>query len=215
MYILFGFAYLIILHFLAAILPPPPPTYSSVCNTPSTSHGQTTLCNNQRYIASKSACSAFYATSSISNCSNNCNQVAHHSSIPHSKSLDHYNNEPTKLIEHHNVSRHSFDQPFSSTYKNYDCTDGIHASDYMHQPTCSLQNTGNIYNVSCPLPAFPDHHYAQIGNIERGENFVETNMGTCCHQNPHYECLSNFNTRSSVHKSKNGVDYSNCSFQTK
>lgn len=141
------------------------------------------------------------------------NQLAHHSSIPHSKSLDYYNNEPTKLMEHHNVSRHSFDQPFSSNYKNYDCTDGIYgvaAAAGYHQPRCSLQKTGNMYNVSCPMPAYLDHHYAQIGNIERGENFVETTMGTCCHQNPHYEFLSNYNSRT-----KNGVDYSNCNFQSK
>lgn len=193
----------------------------------------------------KNVSSVFYPPSSNASCSNNCgalksiynNQFAHHTSIPHSKSLDHYN-EPTKLMEHHNASRHSFDQPFSSNYKNYDCTDGMHAAavasadrnnHYMsgmsvfHQPSCSLQNTGNIYNVPgngrYQLPGttpFPDHHYAQIGSFERGENFADTNMCTCCHQNPHYECLSNFNSRgSSMHKSKNGVDYSNCSFQSK
>lgn len=207
----------------------PPPIYSSVCN--SSPHSQIALCNNQRHLVSsqsaetKNICNAFYTPSTNLSCSNNCgamksiysNQLAHHSSIPHSKSLDHYN-ESTKLIEHHNVSRHSFDQPFSSNYKNYDCTEGMHADDrsshyvsgmgVYHQPNCSLQNTGNIYNNRYPLP----DHYSQI---DRGENFVETNVGTCCHQNPHYECLNNFNSRSSMHKPKNGVDYSNCSFQSK
>ncbi|XP_055302743.1 protein tamozhennic isoform X1 [Sitodiplosis mosellana] len=228
---------------LAPTPPPPPPIYAT-----SSSHNQIALCNNQRHLLpsqstiSKGACSAFYTPSSNSSCSNNCgalksiysNQLAHHSSIPHSKSLDHYNNEPTKLMEHHNVSRHSFDQPFSSNYKNYDCTDGIHAAavaadrsshssgmGVYHQPSCSLQNTGNIYETYTmvnryPLPAFPDHHYSQIGGtIERGEHFVDTNMGTCCHQNSHYECLSNFNSRSLMQKSKNGADYSNCNFQSK
>lgn len=196
---------------------PPPPIYSSIFNATSSPHSQIALCNNQRHLVSsqsaetKNVCNAFYTPSMYSN------QLAHHSSIPHSKSLDHYN-EPTKLIEH-NISRHSFDQPFSSNYKNYDCTEGMHAaaadrsSHYMsglgvyHQPNCSLQNAGNIYNNRYPLP---DHHYSQIDNFEHGENFVETNMGTCCHQNPHYECLNNFNSRSSK-----GVDYSNCSFQSK
>lgn len=216
--------------------PPPPPIYSSVRNVTSTLHNQITLCNNQHHLVPsqsavpKNVCSAFYTSSAHSNCSNNCEAVKsicsnqQHSSIPHSKSLDHYN-EPTKLMEHHNVSRHSFDQPFSSNYKNYDCIDGIHASaaaaaaaatdrtshyisgmSVYHQPNCSLQNTGNMYNMSgnnrYPLPgtAFPDNHYSQIGNFDR--------EGTCCHQNPHY-------SRSSMHKSKNGVDYSNCSFQSK
>lgn len=149
------------------------------------------------------------------------NQYAHHSSIPHSKSLDHYN-EASKFVEHHNVSRHSFDQPFSSNYKNYDCTDGIHAAvaaaaanvdrnngyhmNMYHQPGM-YGASGNRYPATMP---FPDHHYSQVAGFERGDNFVDT---PCCHQNPHYECLSNFNSRSSLQKSKNtAADYSNCSF---
>lgn len=136
------------------------------------------------------------------------------------------------MDSHNNASRHSFDQPFSSNYKNFDtkfdCIDGgVHAVDksvgIYHQPNCSLQNAGNLYSVPSNryvLPAtipqmYSDHHhhhhYAQIGGFNRGGD--NNGMGTCCHQNPHYECLNNFNSRSSHQKQKNGIDYS--SFQSK
>lgn len=58
---------------------------------------------------------------------------------------------------------------------------------------------------------FPDNHYSQIGNFERGNNFVESNVGgSCCHQNSHYECVSNYNGRT-----RNAIEYSNCDFQSK
>ncbi|XP_031618892.1 protein tamozhennic isoform X1 [Contarinia nasturtii] len=218
------------------IAPPAPtpltqPVYSSICNATSSAHSQIAHCNNQRHVVSsltsKSACSAF-CSPSVANCSNNCGAMKYcnqyHSSIPHSKSLDHYN-EPPKFLEHHNVSRHSFDQPFSSNYKNYDCTDGIHTAVAAAAAATLDRNNGyhrgmyhqpGMYSASSnryPLQAtmaFPDHHYSQVGGYERGENFVET---TCCHQNPHYECLNNFNSRTSIQKSKNGAtDYSNCNF---
>lgn len=183
------------------IAPQQLPLYSSVCNA-SSSYSQNALCNNQRHVV--------YSTPSSTNCSNNCgfsnkmtcsNQYAHHSLIPHSKSLDHYN-EATKFGEHYNASRHSFDN-----YKNSDCTDGIHVADQNNGCHYSsivgnyqsnkygLANTGHLYNVSgnrYPLPAtlpFPDtsHHYSQIGNFDRGEHFIEPNHSSCCHQNSHYE----------------------------
>lgn len=202
-----------------------PLSYSSACNA-SSSHNQTALCNNQRHLVPsvlKTTCSALYPPSSNLMCSNNCaaikttcsNRLMHHSSIPHSKSLDHYN-EATSNLEHHNASRHSFDQTISTNYKNYDCVDGTNGYHYSggagvyHQPNCNLQNAGN----RCPLPTipFPDHHYSQIGGFDRGESFIETNIGPCCHQNPHYDYPTNFNGRSSQ-KPKN-TDYSNCNFQT-
>lgn len=160
-------------------------------------------------------------------CSNQC---SHHSLIPHSKSLDHYN-ESTKFGENYHASRHSFDQS-SSNYKNYDCIDGLHAADRnngchyssivgIHKYPSnkySLSNAENVYNVSGnrhPLPAtlpFPDqsHHYSQIGNFNRGENFIEPNHSSCCHQNSHYDYLPN--GRNLQVKSKN-ADYSNCNLK--
>lgn len=159
------------------------------------------------------------------------NQFAHHSLIPHSKSLDHYN-EATKFgANYHHASRHSFDQSISSNFKNYDCIDGLHATDRNngchyssivgnHYPSnkYNLANDENVYNnVSGnrhPLPAFPDpsHHYSQIGNFDRSDNFIEPNHSSCCHQNSHYDYL--FNGRNSQLKSKNN-DYSNCNFSSK
>lgn len=209
---------------------------------------QVAHCNSQRHLVpssssvSKTACNAFYPPSTNSVCSYYCgptpysNQFLHHSSIPHSKSLDHYNNESAKFSNNHNASRHSFDQPnsYASNYKIFDCIDGGHVSDrsngihynsagvgIYHQPSCSQQNTGNLHNLSgnrYALPTtipFPDHHYSQISGFDRGENFVEPSMSACCHQNSHYECLNNFNSRNSHQKPKNGIDYSNCSFQSK
>lgn len=135
-------------------------------------------------------------------CTNNCASVKstyiNSPSIPHSKSLDHYN-EPTKVLEHHNISRHSFDQPFSS--KHYDCPDRIG-----HYAGSGI---GNYHQPNCNLPLmttvpFPDNHYSQIGNFGRGNNFVESTVGgSCCHQN--YECVNNYNART-----RSTVDYSNC-----
>lgn len=182
---------------------------------------QVAHCNSQRHLVpslsvSKAACNAFYSPSTNSVCSNTCgaikspynNQLIHHSAIPHSKSLDHYN-EPAKYLDNHNASRHSFDQPFSSNYKNFDCIDGRPYNSsgvgLYHQPNCSLQNPGNLYNVNnrYPLPTtipFSDHHYSQVGDFDRSENFIEPTINACCHQNPHYECLNNFNSRSSHQK---------------
>lgn len=158
-------------------------------------------------------------------CSNNCgahksscsNQFTHHSSIPHSKSLDHYH-EPNKFEENYNASRHSFDHTVSSNYKNYDCIDGMHVADrsngydfsngvgLYHQPNCNLMS-GNLYNVPgnrYALPAkisFPESsvpHYSQLRNYNRSENYIDPNIGSCCHQTPHYEY-----PKSSMQKSKN------------
>lgn len=152
------------------------------------------------------------------------NQFTHHSLIPHSKSLDHYN-EAAKFGEHYpHASRHSFDQPISSNFKNYDCTDGVHATDrnngchysnivgnHYQSNKYNMANTENVYKH--PLP-FNDqsHHYSQIGNYDRTDNFIEPSHSACCHQNPHYDYL--FNGRNSQLKSKN-TDYSNCSFPSK
>lgn len=177
----------------------PPPLYGSLCNASSTLHSP--ACNSQRHLGPSLAVSKI-ASNAV--CPNNCgtlesshsHQLNHHSSIPHSKSLDHYN-EPANFLDHENTSRHSFDQPFSSNYKNYDCTDEMH--------TANMCVSSNRYPLRTTTH-FPDHHYSQIGGYE-----FDTNMGICCHQNPHYECLNNFNSRSS----KNGADYSNCNFQSK
>lgn len=200
------------------------PVYSSACNA-SSQHSQISFCNNQRHLAAPKIACTYYAPPS--NSTNNCgaiktsysNQFANQSSIPHSKSLDHYN-ESMKFPqnENHNASRHSFDQSISSTYKNYDCTDDIYVPDrgngfncgVYHQPNCSLQSAGNSYNVSSNRypPAtltFPDHHYSQISGFDRGDNFSEA---ACCHQSSQYDCLNNFNSRSHQ-KPKNGADYSN------
>lgn len=132
------------------------------------------------------------------------NQIAHHLSIPHSKSLDHYN-ETIKFPEHHSTSRHSFDQSISANYKNYDCSDGCFlskAGGNVHQPNC------NRYQIPVSIP-FPEQHYSQVGGFERGEPFIEP---ICCHtQNPHYDYPNNFSGRNSHQKSKN-ADYSNCNF---
>lgn len=141
--------------------------------------------------------------------------------IPHSKSLDHYN-EATKFGEHYqHASRHSFDQSISSNFKNYDCIDGLDRNNGCHYSSIvanhypsnkyNLTNAENVYNVSGnrhPLP-FPDqsHHYSQIGNYDRSDNFLEPNHSSCCHQNSYL-----FNGRNSQLKSKNN-DYSNCSFK--
>lgn len=190
----------------------------SLCNSSLNSQ----VCNSQRLLGpslavSKITCNALYSPHSNTVCSNSCGtvksthnpQFLHHPSIPHSKSLDHYN-EPSKFLEHQNVSRHSFDQPFSLNSKNYDCTDGSNNFVGLHQPNCNMQNPGSICNPMRTTIPFPDHHYSQIGECEH-----ETNMGICCHQNPHYECLNNFNARSILQKSKNGIDYGNCNFQSK
>lgn len=161
-------------------------------------------------------------------------QFVHHSSLlPHSKSLDHYN-EATKFEgNYHHASRHSFDQSISPNFKNFDCVDGLHATDRNngchyssivgnhYQPNKFNLANAEIYNVSGnrhPLPAgvatlpFTDqpHHYSQ--NYDRSENLIEPNHSSCCHQNSHYDYL--FNGRNSQLKSKN-VDYSNCSFPSK
>lgn len=182
-----------------------PLSYSSACNA-SSSHNQTALCNNQRHLVPsvlKTTCSALYPPSSNLMCSNNCaaikttcsNRLVHHSSIPHSKSLDHYN-EATSNLEHHNASRHSFDQTISVN----NCLDGCFyskAGGNVHQPNC------NRYQIPVSIP-FSDHHYSQIGGFERGEPFIDP---ICCHtQNPHYDYPSNFNGRNSHQKP------SNCNF---
>lgn len=87
-------------------------------------------------VLSKTACDAIHSQPSNSSCPSNCealrssynNQFVHHLSVPHSKSLDQYN-QPAKFMENNDVSHHSFDQPFSSNYTNYDCTDGLHTTD--------------------------------------------------------------------------------------
>lgn len=152
------------------------------------------------------------------------NQYPQHSFIPHSKSLDHYNESAKFGEQHYHASRHSFDQPISSNYKNYDCIDGIHATDRNngchyssivgnHQYQSSkynLANTDNAYNVSgnrAPLPTTlseQSHHYSQIEHFDRGENFSEPNHSSCC-QN--YDYL--LNGRNAQVKPKN-TDYSNC-----
>lgn len=170
------------------------------------------------------ACNALYSSNPVcsQNCAVTSNYNVHgvhgahanHPSIPHSKSLEHYH-EPAKLLENHHGSRHSFDQSIS--YKNYDCLDGKSQSigetstngfhcgrntGIYHQPTCGHQTTEGHYNIPgnrYPLPAThpqSEHHYAQIVNFERGDNNYTSAMGQpCCHQNPHYECLNNFNAR--------------------
>lgn len=213
----FILTYFLLLHKLENVAQP---VYSSACNA-SSPHNQLSFCNNQRHLAASKVGCTFYAPPSSS--TNNggtiktpySNQFAHQSSIPHSKSLDHYN-EPMKFPENQNA-RHSFDQTISSTYKNYDCTDeiyvpergnGFHCGVY-HQPNCSLQSTGNSYNVSGNryLPAtltYPDHHYTQISGFDRGDNFIEP---VCCHQSSHYECLNHYG-RPHL-KPKNNTEYSN------
>lgn len=192
-----------------------------MCNA-SSSHSQNALCNNQRHVVTSTSCG-------ISNKMPCSNQFAHHSLIPHSKSLDHYN-EAAKFGDHyHHASRHSFDQPISSNFKNYDCPDGgLHTTDRNngcqysnivgnhYQPSkYNMANAENLYKHPLPttLP-YPDqsHHYAQIGNYDRTDNFIEPNHSACCHQNSHYDYL--FNGRNSQLKSKN-TDYSNCSFPSK
>lgn len=167
-------------------------------------------------------CNALYSSNPVclQNCAATPNYNAHgahgahvhHPSIPHSKSLEHYL-EPAKLLENHHGSRHSFDQSIS--YKNYDCIDGnpqpndTRTNGYprgrntgiCHQPTCAFQTTDGHYNISgdrYPLPAThpqSEHHYAQIVNFERGDNLTSAMGQPCCHPNPHYECLNNFNAR--------------------
>lgn len=199
----------------------PTPIFS--CNASSATHiqsphSQTAYCSSQHHlvpstiVSKATACNALYSSTTNPVCSSNCaaatasnfnNHPYHHPSIPHSKSLEHYH-EPPKLLDH--GSRHSFDQPLS--YKNYDCTDGKErtngyhhygrANGIYHQPNCTLQTTDGVYNVSgnrYPLPAtlpHTEHHYAQIVNFDRGDVPA---VSTCCHQNPHYECLNNFNAR--------------------
>lgn len=179
----------------------PPPAYNS-----SSTHNHIALCNEQRHLVpslpvSKATCSALFSPSNIM-CSNNCaaiksaySQFAHHSSIPHSKSLDQYN-ETIKFPEHHSSSRHSFDQTISVN----NCLDGCFyskAGGNVHQPNC------NRYQIPVSIP-FSDHHYSQIGGFERGEPFIDP---ICCHtQNPHYDYPSNFNGRNSHQKP------SNCNF---
>lgn len=144
---------------------------------------------------SKPTCNAYFTPTSNPVCSNNCgaiqtpcsNQFAPHLPMPHSKSLEHYN-ETTKFVEHHNTSRHSFDQTISS---NYDCI-GV------------LQNTSNAFRHPQSTNPFPDHHYSPIVGVDRSSNM-------CCYQNPHYDYPNNFNARGPL-KPRN-VDYSNCNFQ--
>lgn len=159
------------------------PSYSSVCNA-SSSHSQNAPCNNQCH----------FGASNKMHCSN---QFTHHSLIPHSKSMEHYN-----------VSRPSFDN-----YKNYDCIDvadqnnGCHYSSIIGNHHQSNKCTGNPYNFSGnrhPLPQFSDA-YSQIGN----EDLMEPNHSSCCHQNLHYDY-----GRSAQLKSKK-TDYSNCNFSAK
>lgn len=169
------------------------------------------------------ACNALYSSNPVysQNCAATSNHnAAHganapHPSIPHSKSLEHYN-EPAKLLENPHGSRHSFDQ--SINYKTYDCidgkvqpnetcTNGYHYgrnTGLYHQPTCGHQTSDGHYNILTgnryPLPVThlqSEHHYAQIVNFERGDNNYYTSAmeQTCCHPNPHYECLNNFNAR--------------------
>lgn len=189
----------------------PQPVYSSICNA-SSAHSQLAHCSSQRHLMPSLGVSknAFYPPNAV--CSKNCAAVKSynhfaHSSIPHSISLDQYN-DPMKFLEHHHASRHSIDQPFPTKYHT-DCTDGMaynggHAN--YHRPSCALQNVGNLYNVPSnryTLPSVLDHHYAQIGGFD-GDNFVDKTINgeACCHQNPHYDCLSNYSSR----KTKNGVD---------
>lgn len=157
-----------------------------------------------------------YSSSINPVCSQNCaatsnynahgaHGYAHHPAIPHSKSLEHYH-EPAKLLENHHGSRHSFDQ--SINYKNYDCLDGkSQPNDRTNGYHCGIntgiyqQPTEGHYNISrtrYPLPTThpqSEHHYAQIVNFERGDNCTSAMGQPCCHQNPHYECLNNFNAR--------------------
>lgn len=205
-------------------IPPPPvfSTVCNASSSSSASHiqmpyNQTAYCSNQHHLVPSKAvgCNSI-CSSSIQNavCSSNCasnatnfnHSYANHPSIPHSKSLEHYH-EPNKVLENHHGSRHSFDQPY---HTNYDCIDGRnerHTNGYYsrnggiyHQSNCNHQTAEGLYNVSgnrYPLPAqlsHADHHYAQIVNFDRSDNFLPA-TASCCHQSPHYECLNNFSSR--------------------
>lgn len=151
-------------------------------------------------------------------------QHQHH--MPHSKSFEHYH-EPAKIVELH-AMRHSFDN-----YKNYDCLDsaannGHHARQSQHLGQSFHQvgangsssgggvgGSGGVLNSSIPSNTYadPQHTYAHISdrNIDSFGG-----AGTCCHQSPHYDCLTAFGTRTSaIPKPATGHDYGNFNFQSK
>lgn len=104
--------------------------------------------------------------------------IASHASIPHSKSLEHYHEAPSKAAaaayhHHHSyLARHSLDKPPSSNAydfngHSYDCLDGAsvgHHSDryalpvHMESHYAQIAPSGNVYD---PMPAPPySHTYA-------------------------------------------------------
>lgn len=125
-------------------------------------------------------------------------------------------------MEHAHTSRHSFD-----SYKNYDCTDGSIAADRsnghfhgnihngsavarnIHSEPSGYNVSGNRYPIPASVAAYQDLHYSHNANIDRSENH------SCCHQNPHYECMNSFNGRTSIPKPINGIDYNNFNFPPK
>lgn len=158
-------------------------------------------------------------------------QHQHH--MPHSKSFEHYH-EPAKLVESHAL-RHSFDN-----YKNYDCIDAAasngHHARQPHLPGQSLHQGGSsgggatghssggdlapfdrYHTMSSAMSggtyADPQHTYAHVGDRN-----IDTygGLNACCHQSPHYDCLTAFGGRTSaMPKPGTGHDYGNFNYQPK
>lgn len=156
----------------------------------------------------------------------------HQHHMPHSKSFEHYH-EPAKLLESLTL-RHSFDN-----YKNYDCIDaGASNGHHARQPhplgvgSGSSGGGGGGVGASTaadvmPFDRFhtlpsamsgsayadPQHAYAHVGDRSID---AYGGMGACCHQGPHYDCLTAFGGRTSaLPKPGTGHDYGNYNFQSK
>lgn len=160
----------------ASIVPP------TACSTSNHSYNQSANCKHQQQYSINSnvaqpmngihaPCNAIYANPQLCSSQNHCtangskciesnNYSAPHTSIPHSKSLEHYHEPSSKAAYHHqhlHPARHSFDKSTTNAYDfngySYDCLDGA--------------SVGQL-NERYALPMHMDSHYAQIapsGNV--------------------------------------------------
>lgn len=160
---------------------------SIACSTSNHPYTQSANCKHQPFSTTAhvaqtlngihAPCNAIYANPQLSSSHSHCAANGHghkfngvgggiesnysvpHTAMPHSKSLEHYHEVPSKAAYHQHPypARHSFDKPSTNAYDfnghSYDCLDGPSA--------------GHL-NDRYALPVHVESHYAQIapsGNV--------------------------------------------------
>lgn len=132
-----------------------------------------------------------------------------HPNIPHSKSLDHYNDQ--NLINLNGHSRHSFDHPTCEfSQRIHDCVDGV-GYGVNYRQGCAVDHPYNVSGNRYPLPATISNQLSQNdpyasdvpppppppcgANVFGACTPMYTNgciqmpgSAACCHQNMYYDC---------------------------